>query len=82
MSGYAGPDDESLHAIILSENAIHASQELLKGNILTECLDCGEEIDPRRVKYAREKNMKCEFCVSCQERHDTRPQIRMLDHIL
>lgn len=83
MSGYGGsPDLESEHALIMSENGIELSQSMLVGRILTECLDCGEEIDPRRVEYARKTNMKCEWCVKCQESHDKAPSVRMLTKML
>lgn len=84
MSGYAGPDDESLHAIILSENGIHACQQALMGSVLTYCLECGEQIDSRRVEFARKHGIKCEYCVDCQEEVDKRPKakVKMLDWVL
>lgn len=84
MSGYAGPDDESLHAIILSENGIHACQQALVGVILTHCLECGDEIDPRRVEFARKHNIKCEYCIDCQTEIDKLPKakVKMLDWVL
>ena len=80
MSGYAGPDNESEHALILSENAIHAARQLLpSGNFRFRfCQDCGEEIPQKR----RELLPGVMFCVACAEHHLHRPRIRMLDHIL
>lgn len=83
MSGYAGNGDlESEHALVLSENGIHASRLMLKGRVLTHCNDCGDEIPAMWVAYALKANIKCEYCVSCQTHHDRRPNIKMLDRIL
>jgi RNA polymerase-binding transcription factor DksA len=61
-----------------------ARDELGDGTVLTECEDCGEEINPKRVAFMRSKGMTCRRCVSCQEAYDNRPKttIRMLDHVL
>lgn len=82
MSGYAGPDDDALHAMILSENGIRASQAMLEGPILTQCLECGNAINPLRVNAMRKNGMKCIRCVDCQPNYDTRPRVKMLDRIL
>lgn len=83
MSGYTGnPDAEAEHALVLSENGIHASRQLLEGRVLTHCADCGERIPVARRQYAIKANMKCEYCVSCQEAHDKAPRVKMLDRIL
>lgn len=83
MSGYAGNGDlESEHAIIMSENGIHASQMLLQGRVLTHCNDCGDPIPAARRRYALKAKMKCEYCVTCQEAHDKAPRIKMLDWVL
>lgn len=84
MSGYAGPDLESEHALILSENGIEASRVELRGQVLTECNDCGNTINPKRVEFLRSKDMKCERCVVCQSIFDAKPKrgIKMLDRIL
>ena len=84
MSGYAGADDESLHAIILSENGIHAAQQALAGSVNEYCIDCADQIDPKRVQFARQHKMKCVRCVECQQLFDRMPKakIKMLDWIL
>ncbi len=80
MSGYAGADAESEHALVLNENAIHVAQSMLpSGNFRFRfCNDCGEEIDARRRAAIR----GCLFCVTCAVRHERTPQIKMLDKIL
>ena len=84
MSGYAGPDDESLHAIILSENGIHACQQELVGSVLAYCLECGEKIDPNRVQACVDNNMRCEYCIDCQCEIDKLPKAKtkMLNWVL
>ena len=83
MSGYGGnPDLESEHALIINENGIAASQQMLVGQILTECADCGEVINPKRVEYAIKHNMKCEYCMRCQPFHDAQPNVKMLTKML
>ena len=85
MSGYAGNSDlEAEHALILSENGIHASREAISGRVLEYCVECGEKINPLRVEFARKHGIKCEMCVGCQEVEDKKPKsrIKMLDRIL
>lgn len=83
MSGYIGnPDAESEHALILAENGVHAAQQMLVGPVLTECHDCGEEIHPKRVEFARQQGMKCMYCISCQPKYDKVQSVKMLDRIL
>lgn len=83
MSGYGGnPDLEAEHALILAENGIHASQEMLQGQVLTHCNDCGDAIAEARRLFAIKLQHKCEYCISCQPAHDRAPAIRMLDRIL
>jgi RNA polymerase-binding transcription factor DksA len=83
MSGYIGnPDAESEHALILAENGIAASQEMLRGHVFVHCLDCGDEIPKARRDYAVKLGHKCEYCITCQEDHDKVPKIKMLDRIL
>lgn len=83
MSGYGGnPDLEAEHALILSENGIRAAQSMVEGPVLEECLDCGEEINPKRVEAMRKIGMRCMYCILCQERHDKPTGFRMLDRIL
>lgn len=83
MSGYTGnPDAESEHALILSENGINAARSLVEGPVLEECMDCGEDIDPRRVETMRRINMRCMYCIRCQPKHDKAHGIKMLDRIL
>lgn len=83
MSGYTGnPDAESEQALIANENAIYASQMMLVGPVLEECLDCGEDINPLRVAAMRKNGMKCMFCLTCQPKHDTQGRVKMLDRIL
>lgn len=83
MSGFAGnPDLESEHALIMSENGVEASRAMLIGRVLTECLDCGNTINPKRVEYALKHNMKCEYCIDCQSNHDQVPITKMLTRML
>ena len=83
MSGYIGnPDAEAEHALILAENGIAAAQSMLKGQVRTHCLDCGEPIAEARRQAAIKANHKCEYCISCQPAHDRAPSVRMLDRIL
>ena len=80
MSGYIGnPDAESEHALILSENGIHAARMMIPtGESSTHCLDCGEPIP-----YARRTAQRgCKYCIDCQPLHDTHQRVKMLDRIL
>lgn len=81
MSGYIGnPDAESEHALILSENGVQAAREALPDGSITymQCLECGDDIPE-----ARRKAMPgCKYCVACQQYHDGKPKIKMLDRIL
>jgi RNA polymerase-binding transcription factor DksA len=83
VSGYTGnPDAEAEHALILSENGINASRSMVEGPVLTECLDCGDEIAPARVEAMKKINMRCMYCITCQPMHDRAGGIKMLDRIL
>ena len=83
MSGYLGnPDAEAEHALIIAENGIYASQQLLSGPQQDWCLDCGEVINPQRVEYLRLQSMKCVYCMTCQPQHDNPRRVKMLDRIL
>lgn len=82
MSGYAGPDDEALHALILAENGINASRSMIDGPVLEECLDCGDEINPARVQAMKKIGMRCMYCIKCQPKYDKPAGVKMLDRIL
>lgn len=85
MSGYTGnPDAEAEHAAILAENGVYAAQQALRGPVLNLCLDCGDQINPRRVLFLASKGMRCIRCLNCQQADDLRPKahIKMLDRIL
>ncbi len=83
MSGYIGnPDAESEHALILAENGVAAARAMVEGPVLTECQDCGDEINPVRVAYMKKIGMRCMYCITCQPKHDVAPRIKMLDRIL
>lgn len=83
MSGFSGdPDAESKLAIQMSENGIEAHRQALQGRVLTECLDCGREINPKRVEFLRSKNMKCEYCIECQSKYDGIKLPQMLTKML
>lgn len=83
MSGYIGnPDAEAEHALILAENGIKASQSLVDGPVLEDCLDCGEQINPLRVAAMKKIGMRCMYCITCQPKHDRAGGIKMLDRIL
>ena len=80
--GFSTDGAEAQAAQDLADNAIHAARELITGTVLTECLDCGEDIAPERVEFLRSKGMKCHYCIHCQGKHDKAPRVRMLDNIL
>lgn len=82
MSGYAGSDDEQIHAMILNENGIAACQELLVGSVLEHCLECGTRIPEARREFLRSKQMKCHYCIDCQTQFDKPTRIKMLDNVL
>lgn len=85
MSGYLGnPDAESEHALILSENGIHASRQQLVGPVFVYCEDCDEKIPEARRQFAISAKMKCTRCIDCQTEADKNPtpQIRMLTKML
>lgn len=83
MSGYAGNSDlESEHALILAENGVNACRSMVEGPVLEECLDCGDDIDPRRIEAMKKIGMRCMYCILCQERHDKPHGFKMLDRIL
>jgi RNA polymerase-binding transcription factor DksA len=83
MSGYTGnPDAEAEHALILAENGVASSQQMLKGAVLVHCLDCGDEINPARRQAAQALGHKCSFCITCQPYHDKAAKVKMLDRIL
>lgn len=83
MSGYTGnPDAEAEHALILAENGIASSQQMLKGAVLVYCLDCGDEINPARRQAALALGHICKYCIVCQPSHDTATKVKMLDRIL
>lgn len=83
MSGYTGnPDAEAEQALIFAENGVYASQQMLVGPVVEECQDCGDDINPKRVEFARKMGMKCMYCIDCQPKHDKQPKVKMLDRIL
>lgn len=85
MSGYTGrPDDESEHALILAENAIHAARVASAGPVVEDCIDCGLSIGEERRKTLSVAGMRCVRCFSCQSLLEKKPKsrIRMLDRIL
>lgn len=82
MSGYAGPDNEAEHAIIMGENGIDACRKLLEGRVLQHCADCGEEIAAARIAALQKLGMKCEYCIECQAGHDAAKLPKMLTRML
>jgi len=83
MSGYTNPDQDQEHALIVAENALHAvRQQFDYRPSLTECEQCGEQIDPRRILAIGK--IGCRRCIVCQGEYDKRPKqkIKMLDRIL
>lgn len=83
MSGYTGnPDAESEQALIMAENGVYASQQLLNGPVLQYCLECGDAINPARIANAIKMKMKCAYCITCQVQFDKPGRIKMLDRIL
>lgn len=83
MSGYAGADCESLHALILNENALHAARLNLyqSSDSAVECRDCGEEI-PQQRRKALPGVYQCVVCRSLFEKVTPKQKIKMLDRIL
>ena len=83
MSGYLGGDAVTEHTLVIAENAIHAIRQRVDSRpSLTECEDCGDEIDPRRVLAIGQ--IGCRRCFACQSVYDKRPKqkIKMLDRVL
>lgn len=82
MSGYGGPDDDALAAIIANENAITEVRNRVYNPTLIyeDCIDCGEEIPEKR----RNAIKGCMRCISCQELEDKKPKIKikMLDKLI
>lgn len=68
--------------MILSENGVAAAQQMLKGAVLINCLDCGEEITPARRALATAQKHTCKYCITCQPYHDKAAKVKMLDRIL
>lgn len=86
MSGYIGnPDAESEHAMIISENGIHAARQgLVMGRVFEFCQDedCGEEIPQARRNFFLQKGQLCKYCVDCAPKHVKHVRIKMLDRVL
>lgn len=87
MTGYVGNASDVAQQLADDHvnNILHAArQELADTTVLTECEDCGEEINPKRVAFMRAKGMGCRRCVHCQDIYDRMPKttVRMLDHVL
>jgi RNA polymerase-binding transcription factor DksA len=83
LSGYIGnPDAEAEHALILAENGVASSQQMLKGAVLVYCLDCGDEIKLARRQAAQALGHTCKYCIECQPSHDKAAKVKMLDRIL
>lgn len=83
--GFTNADAESEHALILSENAIHAVQQqlalqrMLPSRKTCKDEDCGNEIPEAR----RQLVPGVQYCVHCAPKHQVRQQrIKMLDRIL
>ena len=85
MTGYAGNHDLGAEqAMIMAENGVFACRETLVGTIHTHCLECGCEIDLKRIQTCLKNNMKCEYCVPCMNDigKQPKPKIKMLTYIL
>jgi RNA polymerase-binding transcription factor DksA len=83
MAGYEGnPDAAAQAAQEHLENLIQASSDHLKGPVLKQCADCGDDINPARVEAAIAGGRACKYCIECQPYHDKARSVRMLDHIL
>lgn len=82
MSGMGGPDEESLHAIIMAENEEHRVRNILaeqqQRSSAFHCQDCGEPIPLNRQQAVK----GCRYCVDCQPNHDQVKRPKMLYHIL
>ncbi len=63
------PADKASAQQMLSEmHGVAAVRERLKGDGRPDCLDCGEDIDPRRLHAVK----NAVRCISCQDDHDKR----------
>lgn len=63
------PADKASAQQLLSEmHGVAAVRERLKGDGRPDCLDCGEDIDPRRL-HAVKNAVRCK---ECQDDHDKR----------
>lgn len=84
MSGYIGnPDAESEHAMIISENGIHAArQNLIAGRVNKFCDECGEDIPQARREFFLARDQRCLHCVDCAPNHVIQTRVKMLDRIL
>lgn len=82
MSGYGGCDDESLHAMILSENEVERVRQLNQVNssrpTRQHCMQCDDPIPAARQQAVP----GVQHCIMCAPKFEQRPKIRMLDHIL
>lgn len=82
MSGMGGPDEESLHAIIMAENEEYRVRTILEEQqsrpSAVYCMDC-DELIPHERRIAMKG---CQYCISCQPKHDVVKRPKMLYHIL
>ncbi len=82
LSGMGGPDEESLHAIIMAENEEHRVRTILaeqqQRSSAFRCQDCDESIPEER----RKASPGCQYCVECQPKYDKIKRPKMLYHIL
>lgn len=77
-----GPDEESLHAIIMAENEEHRVRTILaeqqQRSSAFRCQYCDESIPEER----RKASPGCQYCVECQPKYDKIKRPKMLYHIL
>jgi phage/conjugal plasmid C-4 type zinc finger TraR family protein len=80
MSGYGGPDDESVNAQAFVDNHIDLCRSLLPtGKSAKYCSECGDEIPLAR----REALVGVKHCIDCQvERDKHRPNIKVVTKML
>lgn len=72
-------DAESEYTLMLNETMIAATRAMMpSGPTSLTCHDCGEEIPEDR----RKAQPGCKFCIFCQQFHDKRLVVRMLDRFI
>ena len=78
-----GPDEESLHAMILSENEQYRVRKQLEEQARRPSAVYCDECDVKIPEARRLAIKGCQYCVNCQTKHDrVVTRTKMLYHIL